>query len=430
MAQVLLLLSFLGAFGFLGYYSLPSAVRFEDFAEMCVLVLFSWLAVSTRVDAKWVTYVFLPALGTASFVLFYAYVFTVRVDAALLPSILAQRYYLFVLLGPITYMLCARGWELLDFQRVVVVAMLLATAAFIIYDVTVSPSSVLLSGKFFVLQLGQAYEGLGTDIRRLDVIALFLMLYYCRRIRFASEALSTLFALAVITICAALLIITIPRALLVSAGVALILYIVFLSRPGRAKVSLITLPLYLSSLVFVVPYLRNAFIEVFGMDQSYRARIAEARIAWRFFQEYPLIGFGQDSIQSISYQDLFGQFYPSDLGLLGVAFQFGLLGLILYIAFVTWLCVNLLKLVWACDNDTSSRQGAFVWTLFIISMAFLVTSPVQARFIFTAGQGLPIGALSWGLLMAYKHGPPRYAKLSSRTYPESVEVPQMQTDSH
>lgn len=412
----MLFISLTGALGFLEYSTLL-ALRFEEFAEVCTLLLFAWLAASTKVASFRNPYVFLPALGLVSFVLLYAYVFALRTGAPLLPSIFAQRYFVFVLLGPIVYLLSVRGWELADFRRVFILAMLTATAGYAAYDIILAPKSALLSGQFFVLQLGSSYLEAGGELRRLNAVNLFLLLYFGGRLFQARRLLP--FASLVVAVSALLLAITIPRALLTSAVIALILYVIFLRRPGRAALTMIMLPLYIFVVALLTPDLRAAFIGAFSTDLSYEVRIVEVQKAWQVIREYPLLGFGQDSVQSLSYQDIFGHLYPADIGLLGVTFQFGLVGLALYLVFVAWLCTNLLRLVWAyAAADVSPRQRLFVWTLFIVCFMFLVASPLQARYIIPQGQGLPIGAVSWGLLMAYRHG-----LISTRTATQDVSLP-------
>ena len=100
LAQVLLLVSSMGSFGFLGFYP---AFHIELIAESCIVLLYVWLALSIPVDSRWFLYIFLPAFGLAVFILLYAYVFTIRTGAPLLPSIAAQRYYVYVLIAPVVY---------------------------------------------------------------------------------------------------------------------------------------------------------------------------------------------------------------------------------------------------------------------------------------------------------------------------------------
>jgi O-antigen ligase len=398
-AQALLLVGLLGAFGFFDYDQL---VQFKLISELCVLALFAWLALSVRFDSRWVMLVFLPAFGLLLFVLTYAYVFTLRVDSSLLPSILSQRNYVYVLLGPAVYLLYTRGWRLEDFQQIFLLAMIMAVLSLLVYDTVFASHSFLLSGQFFVLRLGEVAEQ-SSIYRVMNTSALFLLMYFGRRALQARDVVLLVFALGMAGISAAVLAIGLPRGLLASIVVAMVLYAAFLARPARATMSIALIPLGVLAVGIVFPYLSRVFVDRFGEDLSYRARVHEASSAWQSIKEYPLLGFGSDSAQTVSFQDLFGQFYPSDIGLLGVTFQFGLVGLVLYLLLVGWLCASMLGLVWAYAEKAPAAQSAFLWAMFIVCLSFLVASPLQARLLY--GTGLPVGAFAWGLIMAHRRGP-------------------------
>ncbi len=366
------------------------------------MILFVYLALTTRINSRWALYVLLPALGLVIFVFSYAYIFATRMGTSLLPSVLAQRYYLYVLLLPITCMLCMRGWRLADFRRIFIFAISLTMIGRVAADVT-SPNSLLLSGSFFTLRLNEVYGEQAYLIRRLDSSAMFLALYFGRGLTQARSLSSRAFRLAATVSALTLLLITVPRGLLASVVIAIGLYATFLLRPERAKLSAILLPLYVAVVSLSVSPLIDVFVRTFGEDPSYVSRAEEVRIAWRSILQHPFLGLGQDSVQSVSFQDLFGiHFYPSDVGLLGVAFQFGFVGLLLYLSFSVWLFVNLLKLLWACTNEGAAYNSVFLWALFILCLTFIIVSPQQARFIF--GNGLPIAAFSSGLALMHKRG--------------------------
>jgi len=406
-AQALLFVSLLGAFGLFDYYQITSL---KTLSELSLVALFTWLALSTKLDSRWVVRVFLPAFGLLIFVLTYAYVFILRVDAPILPSILSRREYIYFLLGPVVYLLYLRGWRLADFQRIFLVAVMLTVASLAVYDVALSTRSLLLSGSFFVLNLEAAADQAGI-YRTLNTDALFLALYFGRRLFQTRDVFFLIFALGTVVFSGAIVAISLPRGLLSSIGGALILYAAFLSRPGKVKLSVITLPLSILAVMLLLPILSNAFVGQFGQDQTYVARTNTANTAWQSFHDYPLFGFGSDSVYSVTFQDLFGRFYPSDIGLLGVIFQFGLVGLVLYLLLVGWLCASLLRLMWAYAEKASAAQSTFLRTLFVVCLSLVVASPLQAKFIY--GIGLPLGAFAWGLIMAHGHGmltaPGRYA---------------------
>ena len=399
--QALLLASLLGAFGFLSFYT---GLHAKELGEFCALVLFSWLALATRADSRWAVYVLLPALLTGLFSLLYAFVFTLRTDADLFSSVWAQRYYAYVLLGPIVYMLHRRGWGLADFRRVFVTTMVLILAGRIVGDLTVSSTSLLLSGRLFVLQLGPYYDDQTYLFRRMDFSALFLALYFGRRLFSSGNPAAFVFRSSLAALATAVLLVSLPRTLATGAVVALVLYGLFLSRPARARVSALVLPLCLSTLALAVPLLGGLLLSLFRHDLSFLTRSQSSGIALESFADYPIFGFGQDSSRSLSYQDLFGEsFYPSDTGLAGVAFQFGLVGVLLYLVFCAWLVPNMLGLSWAGKGRVGQAEWTFLWVLLVACLTFVIISPIQARFIYS--EGLPVAAFCWGLLMAHKHVP-------------------------
>lgn len=397
LAQGLVLVSLAGG---LGVFTYENILLLDRLAQLCPLALFSWLVLSTRINFRWIRYVLLPVAGLALFVLLYSYVFTLRTDASLLPSIFAARSYSYLLLGPVILMLYLRGWRLIDFQRIFLAAALLAVVSLLVYDLAFAPRSLLLSGSFFSVHIGQLTDE-GSTIKATNTSLVFLVLYFGRRIFQVRDVPRFALMLMVLALSAVMLAIPLPRGLLASTGGALILYAALLARPQRAKLSALLLPLYALIIALSFPLLRDPFVSMLRFDQNYWSRIAESQIALSSFSEYPLFGFGQDSVYSLTYQDIFGHFYPSDIGMLGLAFQFGLVGVVLYFYLAGWLCVSLLGMVWDYTGRADPKESTFVWALFIVCLAFLVASPLQAKFIY--GTGLPVGAFAWGLLLARRH---------------------------
>lgn len=399
-AQVMLLISFLGAFGFLRYFP---GVPVLLISELCVAALVFGLSIATRPDVKWVLYVFLPAVALGIFVVFYAYIFTLRTGSPFLPSVLAQRHYVFFLVGPVIYMLYLRGWKLADFQRPFLAAAAMTVAAFVLYDLVAAPRSILLSGRFFDPRLEAIYGAdHASDLRSIKTSALFLTLYLARRVFQSSNIFSLQLRLGAAAVCFVLFAFGMPRGLLASLAAAILLHAVFLARPERTRLLIFALPLVAVVGAVFFSSVRDFTVESFFYDPSYQVRTETATAATEAFREYPLFGFGQDSRESTSFLELFGEnFYPSDIGILGVAFQFGLLGVTLYLGLVVWLCVSLTRLLWAYAGRLDPAQRAFLWTLFMVCLVFFFTTPLQARYIF--GEGLFVGSFAWGLLMTHRH---------------------------
>lgn len=406
LAQVLLLIGLLGAFGVGNYYP---GLYVGEMAGLCVIVLHLWLVLETRVKSRGYLMAVLPAFALVSIVLLYAYVFSARMEAPLLPSVLAQRDFVFFLLAPIAYLLCARGWGLDEFRRIFLLAALLALANYVAVLATTNLEAWASSGNAYLEAQVTYDEARGYRLKGPTFVFLFAALYFGWRMLRAKSALLLGLSLTLTALPVALLIINAPRSAVMAVVAALVLYGAFLSRVRSTVLSVVLASALISAGIFFVPYLVDAFLAAFGSDWSYEVRVESAERAWAYFLEYPLLGIGQESYQSISYQDLLGErFYPSDIGLLGLAFQYGLVGVIVYFSYGLWVLAGMLRVLRDYDVNSAKYHGgterhrAFLWALTIICLGFIVSAPLQTPFV--RGEGIAVGALAWGLIVAHKHG--------------------------
>lgn len=425
LAQILLFIGLLGAFGFARQYS---TLYFYEFAGFCVLILFVWLAFSTKVKrgGSWIIY--LPVLLITSLIVLYAYVFSIRTGAPIIPSILAQRERVFFLLAPVVYMLHMRGWRLADFQRTFVLAASLAIAYYAVAYFTIDAASWFNSGDFYKRSMVQFDEWRGFRLKGPLFLTILVALYFGRRAWQAGNFFSFASRAAVTMVPVVLLVITFSRSTLQAAILALILYGLLLWRTNQVNLSLILLLMLVPLGAVVGANVASLFTVTFAQDWSYLARVRETEIALELVSQYPLLGIGQPSYQSVSISDIAGPgFQPSDIGLLGVAVQFGIVGLLLYLFLGLWIFVNFLKLLMVYRGGIEPQQRAFLWVLFVIIFTYLIVSPVQAPFIYEFG----VVAFTWGLLLAHKHGLPTGLcgnKVSIREDPLS-QAPEQPTQS-
>lgn len=70
-------------------------------------------------------------------------------------------------------------------------------------------------------------------------------------------------------------------------------------------------------------------------------------IAINTFMDYPFFGFGQQSAATVTEQEIFWyKFYSSDLGLIGIAFKYGAIGVFLYVFLLITALVKAVKTNW------------------------------------------------------------------------------------
>ena len=137
------------------------------------------------------------------------------------------------------------------------------------------------------------------------------------------------------------------RSLLLAIGAS---YLYFIWRWSSLTKLLIWVPnffvitLILISILFVVEqdyisHLGNKFMDAFSVvitgektsDASANSRIVESLTAWPYIKENWLMGNGDLSNKwQGGYDARFGYFHPTDIGILGVLFLYGLLGLLLF----------------------------------------------------------------------------------------------------
>ena len=325
----------------------------------------------------------------------------------MMPSILAQRDRVFFLLAPVVYMLHMRGWRLADFQRVFIAAALFTVADYAVAYPTIDAEAWYSSGDFYKRSMVTYDELRGYRLKGSLFIAVLVALYFGRRALQARNLFPFGLRSAVTAVSVTLLVVTFSRSTLMAVIFALALYGLFLWRAEQVRPwHIIASTLVPITILVLYDRVVGAFSAAFAQDWSYEVRLDEVESAWKGFLEYPLLGFGQGSYYSVSLQELFpAKFHPSDIGVLGVALEFGVVGILLYLFFGFWIFVNFFKLLVAYRGGIEPGQRAFLWVLFIMCFTFIIVSPLQQPFL---GRGEEVGVIAfcWGLLLAYKHGLP------------------------
>ena len=121
--------------------------------------------------------------------------------------------------------------------------------------------------------------------------------------------------------------------------------------------------------------------------------------------QHLLLGAGEDSAYGDSYQDLVAPyFFPSDLGLVGVAYKYGLLGTALYLFMHAKIWLSLWRANIAARQQSGSVEP-LIWGLLIFMSAQtfnLVLNPGLAY-----AQGITLGSLALALAALYNRPLPR-----------------------
>ena len=114
------------------------------------------------------------------------------------------------------------------------------------------------------------------------------------------------------------------RSALATMLLGLIIYQVFLTARNRVPLIFVATPLFL----ILAPIVTQMVLAHFTQADGGSIRLHSYQVALEKITAYFFFGVGEDSAYGVSYAELFGaKFFPSDIGLVGVAFKYGVVGL-------------------------------------------------------------------------------------------------------
>lgn len=141
----------------------------------------------------------------------------------------------------------------------------------------------------------------------------------------------------------------------------------------------------------------NALLGEFGSDFSANSRIMQAETAWSHIQQCHYIGVGTVSHRwSMSPELLFGRLYPSDIGLLGLWFLYGVTGVLAFV----YLSIRVGKFFFIVK-----RQDTFIFSCWLFAVSILFSSLLTGAIFITAfGQfSIMLAILTFAVAVDFKH---------------------------
>jgi hypothetical protein len=201
----------------------------------------------------------------------------------------------------------------------------------------------------------------------------------------------TVVALAVIALGAYIWSIVLFRSTLATMLLSAALYPLLLSHRRRVQLVLVLAPIGLLAAPVALSVALDHFLAADG--GSIRARAYAQAV--EHIPRHLLLGAGEDSAYGQSYQDIVAPyFFPSDLGLVGTCYKYGLVGIVLYLFMHGKIWVNLWRANIAC-RDRVGRLDPLLWALliFLTAQTFnLMLNPGLAY-----AQGITLGSFALAL---------------------------------
>lgn len=378
------------------------ANRLQELGIACALLLFAvgiWQALFRLDYAEWRRWTVTPILLVGGIMGISSLVFVMNFQGNLLYSVFSAREFLLAFLGPGVYLLCRCGLPVEGVKRTVWLAFFALMLNYLFFYFTMDLREAFFSSDHTVSNLVTYDEWRGF---RLKPPLFAIMVALLGSLALLTQRRGTLvFAGAVICIALSVYIwgIVMFRSTLATMLLAVLLYPVMLSQKNRVKLMVVLAPLAL----IAVPIVANLATEYFLAADGGGIRAKAFAKALEHISGHPVLGAGEDSAYGQSYQDIVAPwFYPSDLGLVGVTYKYGVVGVLLYL----FMHFKILLALWSANIAHRERMGRIdplLWALlmFMTAQSFnLALNPGLAY-----AQGITLGSLALALasLETFRH---------------------------
>lgn len=362
--------------------------RLQELGIAVALALYVYASIHAALGVKnirWNWWAFAAPLLVLFVLVGYAVIFSLNTGAIILPSILASRYFMLMMIVPAIYFIYRLGYDIQTIERIFIASMVILLFNYLFHFNRIDMQTAFFSKSHNINTLITFDEWRGFRLKAPLYVTLILMLYSAMRVFQRNPFRIKAEFFLVFSLCGYVLFINMSRAAMGSIILALMMYPFFFSRPNRTHLLIMGIPLGLLAFSLAAAVLMQAVISHFTNDWSFVVRMKSYTIAWKSFTGHMIFGFGQASYYSTTYQEIFGlKFYPSDLGIIGVAFKYGLVGVVMYIFFNIYVIVRLLKVNWFL-RKLKGQHNPLVWALLIMKTSLFINLILQPGLVFAPG---------------------------------------------
>ncbi|KZX55124.1 hypothetical protein A3709_09045 [Halioglobus sp. HI00S01] len=391
---IIMLLVFIAIFaGFQGgrYYFANRLQELGIAASLGLYLLGAWRGLFMLPAADWYRWVMAPALLIVGIMVVSALVFNINYAGNPVYSFFSAREFLLGFLGPGIYLLCRCGMATRDVHSVVWVALVALMLNYLFFYATMDLREVFFSSDHTKSNLVTYDEWRGFRLKPPLFAIMVALLAGLALIAQARSKVSVLGAILVIALGGYIWSIVLYRATLATMALSVILYPIFLASRSRVQLILVAAPLALLAAPVMGHLALNYFLSADGGTIRAKAFASALELILR----HPLLGAGEDSAYGLSYQDIVAfYFYPSDLGLVGTGYKYGLIGVSLYL----FMHCKIWLALWRANIFHREREGAIqplIWAMlmFMTAQTFnLMLNPGLAY-----AQGITLGSLALAL---------------------------------
>lgn len=334
------------------------------------------------------------------------YIYFTNTGSALIPSILASRHFGFITLIPILAQLWKLGFSKKLFSTIIDCVLFGLAINYVVSLNVLNLPDLYFSQDHYSKNLVVYDEWRGYRLKGPTYAIIILGLVSLHRctccfINFVKKTPNTKLEIfkGIIGFILAAYILNIikTRFLMVTTFGSIILYIVFLSRRITTLLLSILLPFFITIGFLAIREYTKSMDKKMKNDPSYQIRKDSFEKAKKVFSDNYLFGFGQASYYSVPYTKYFGKYFaPSDLGLVGICFKYGAVGVGIYLSVVFFTIYYLVTSLWL-SNETNARGDPILWAFTTFHIAVNLALLLQPAYVYAAG----IGTLSLAIGYAY-----------------------------
>jgi len=372
--------------------------RLQELGLLIAIGLYIYAAFQTAFISKkikWNWWVFIPPFISLFIIVSYSFAFAINANTVVFPSIFASREFLWIFVAPAVYLLYCAGYELERIEKAFALALIISLFNYLFHYYRIDLEAAYFSDDAFLHSLVTHDEWRGYRLKPPTVSLVVLFLYSLMSLFSPKASLNVFGSLLFLGLCGFVYSLVAARAIAASLALSIFLYPIFFSRPSRLNLLITVLPVFVFALYFIMGYVVAHFETADGGD----VRMASYKIAWENVLTHFIMGYGQSSGYSKTYQQIFGgKFFPSDLGLIGMAFKYGIVGICLYVYFNFYIFFRLIKANWIF-RKLHKRHNPLIWALLIFSTITTINLLLIPTLAF--GQGITFGAFSIAYTSCY-----------------------------
>ena len=367
------------------------------FFTLFMFVAAAWLSLFRLDQQVWKKWVYRPTTLTLGIMMCWALVFSLRYGTNALFSFFASREYFFIFLAPAIYLLWRNGLDVILIRRIVWASFFFLMINYLFFYSTMDLEAAFFSDDLYLNTMVTMDDWRGFRLKPplfaiMVAILMSAMMMFSRISRW-----HTLGAIITFSIGAYIWSIVQFRSTLASLVLACMLYPFLTAHYNRLPLLVSSIPVGIVVIYVIVEILMGGEgISAAGDDVRAKAFAA----AIKSIAQQPLWGAGQESAFTISYQQLMGRkFFPDDIGLVGITYQYGFIGLALYLYMHFLILYRTWKTNWEY-REIVGRHEPLIWGLFMWMCAQtfnLVLNPGLS-----SAKGITVAAIALALCGIYQ----------------------------